>query len=287
MADQKVIMIVVVIIIFLIGGLGVWYMTKDDTSDPPTSDTNPQDDTSSTSNTNPQTSTSSTSNTNPQASTSSTSDDNKEISGCPNMKVLKGSKCISIVPTCTDPNGSCMVLRSDQNNGRVDAPYTFDHPSGVTLALQTDGNLVIYSSRDTSATNAIDSTGTNQAKSMYMQPDGNLVLYTSDNTPLWASNSQGSNSPYFLFMSADGTLYITDKDNKTVTDITLKGHSPIDTITGEYDNGKCYITINQKCRAYPSMNHVGRFDDSTAGGPKDTSDSICKTRVESWKKGCN
>ena len=66
-----------------------------------------------------------------------------------------------------------------------------------------------------------------------------------------------------------------------------KGGAPSDTITGEYSDGKCYITINQKCKTYPSMDNAGRFDDSTAGGPKDTSDSICKARVESWKKDCN
>ena len=68
---------------------------------------------------------------------------------------------------------------------------------------------------------------------------------------------------------------------------TLTARSPTDTITGKYYNGTCYISINQKCKTYPQMDNMGRFDDSTAGGPKDTSESMCKARVESWKKGCN
>lgn len=67
---------------------------------------------------------------------------------------------------------------------------------------------------------------------------------------------------------------------------TLTARSPSDTITGKFYNGTCYISINQVCKKHPEMSNIGRFDDSTKGGPSTSSDALCAARVSSWKKDC-
>lgn len=66
-------------------------------------------------------------------------------------------------------------------------------PNGkVDLVLQTDGNLVLYRTRDG---NPIWATNTNgrHVRECVMQQDGNLVLYDHAGQPLWSSNTYGKN----------------------------------------------------------------------------------------------
>jgi hypothetical protein len=78
------------------------------------------------------------------------------------------------------------------------------------LALQNDGNLVIY---DGTPAQAIWATGTwnlpadRRPTHADMQTDGNLVLYNDANQPAWASGSFGSSNPY-LELQDDGNLVV-------------------------------------------------------------------------------
>ena len=62
-----------------------------------------------------------------------------------------------------------------------------------TLVMQTDGNLVIYTSGGKPVW-ASNTAGTGSRNSLVMQDDGNLVVYTSSGKPVWASNTAGSGS---------------------------------------------------------------------------------------------
>jgi hypothetical protein len=78
------------------------------------------------------------------------------------------------------------------------------------LALQNDGNLVIY---DGTPAQAIWATGTwnlpadRRPTHADMQTDGNLVLYNDANQPAWACGSFGSSNPY-LELQDDGNLVV-------------------------------------------------------------------------------
>ena len=65
-------------------------------------------------------------------------------------------------------------------------------PSGqYTLVMQTDGNLVIYTSGGKPVW-ASNTNGTGNNNTLVMQTDGNLVIYTSGGKPVWASNTAGT-----------------------------------------------------------------------------------------------
>ena len=58
------------------------------------------------------------------------------------------------------------------------------------LAMQADGNLVIY---DRALAKALWSTNTNGHRGAFLavQEDGNVVIYAPDRKPLWATATQG------------------------------------------------------------------------------------------------
>lgn len=77
--------------------------------------------------------------------------------------------------------------------------YTHNTTLGTTrLAMQTDGNLVLYQ-----GSAALKNTATNGrgAARVIMQDDGNLVVYSSSGSPLWArsygSGNTGAGSTFF------------------------------------------------------------------------------------------
>ena len=76
------------------------------------------------------------------------------------------------------------------------------------LAMQTDGNLVMYCHRSGSpaATWATTSTWGHNVNGAFAQPDGNFVVYNSDWTPLWATSSSSYGA--FLKVQDDGNLVV-------------------------------------------------------------------------------
>lgn len=80
------------------------------------------------------------------------------------------------------------------------------------LYLQGDGNLVL---RDWATRDSLWSTGTQgtSASKLVLQNDGNLVLYTSDNSSVWASNTVGSGAT-ILVLHDDGTLAMYQSNDR-------------------------------------------------------------------------
>jgi hypothetical protein len=64
--------------------------------------------------------------------------------------------------------------------------HTYPNP-GARAVMQTDGNLVVYSA----ANQALFQSGTYNNPGAYLdvQDDGNVVIYASDGHPLWATNT--------------------------------------------------------------------------------------------------
>ena len=80
-------------------------------------------------------------------------------------------------------------------------------PSGAFfLALQGDGNLVVYKQGDNKALWAAGTRDKGGTK-LIMQADGNLVLYTAANNPIWASNTGGKGQS-FARMQDDGNFVV-------------------------------------------------------------------------------
>ena len=89
------------------------------------------------------------------------------------------------------------------------------------LVMQSDGNLVVY----TSANVALWGAGTNgqPANEAVMQTDGNLVLYTPNGVPVWASNTAGNECAQ-LRLENDGNLVIRGLDGAVLWQSGSGGH---------------------------------------------------------------
>jgi hypothetical protein len=76
--------------------------------------------------------------------------------------------------------------------------------NGYRLTMQTDGNLVAYTSRNA----VVWASGTNHRTPRYviMQNDGNLVIYFTSGRP-WATGTNGNTYSYFR-MQDDGNLVV-------------------------------------------------------------------------------
>lgn len=75
-----------------------------------------------------------------------------------------------------------------------------------TLAMQTDGNLVIYGNGCVLWASGTAGTGTNNDLSM--QGDGNLVMYTSAGKAVWSNGTPGTGNGNSVNMQDDGNLVV-------------------------------------------------------------------------------
>lgn len=82
------------------------------------------------------------------------------------------------------------------------------------LAMQTDGNLVIYGNGCVLWASGTAGSGSNDDLSM--QGDGNLVIYTAAGKAVWASGTTGSGTANYLNMQADGNLVVYTSTAKPV-----------------------------------------------------------------------
>mmetsp|Transcript_13856 Transcript_13856/g.12562 ORF Transcript_13856/g.12562 Transcript_13856/m.12562 type:complete len:120 (-) Transcript_13856:128-487(-) len=83
--------------------------------------------------------------------------------------------------------------------------------------IQSDGNFVLYTSKDFVPSNAAWSTKTNGKGTgpykITVQDDGNLVIYDV-NSPIWASDTyHKGTSPYRLIIQNDRNLVLYDSGN--------------------------------------------------------------------------
>ena len=83
--------------------------------------------------------------------------------------------------------------------------------SRYSLALQSDGNLVVYrhgpSGRGTPTVLWQTGTGGSPGADLWLQSDGNLVLYSRAHLPLWQSHTAGHPGDR-LAVQADGNVVI-------------------------------------------------------------------------------
>jgi len=101
----------------------------------------------------------------------------------------------------TTLKASGITLYAGQNMTSSDGRFT--------LAMQTDGNLVLYG--PSGAMWSTSTTGGSDRR-MVMQCDGNLVVYNSANQGLWSSNTAG-NPGAWLALQNDGNLVIYSSSN--------------------------------------------------------------------------
>ncbi|MGW3174561.1 hypothetical protein [Streptomyces sp. NPDC001153] len=83
--------------------------------------------------------------------------------------------------------------------------------ANITLTMGSDGNLVAYlkTNGTSSSGPAIWSTGTSghSGAYAYMQSDGNLVVYSSTGSALWSTHTNGHSGAYFLVQD-DGNMVV-------------------------------------------------------------------------------
>lgn len=95
-------------------------------------------------------------------------------------------------------------------------------PNGsYTLIMQGDGNLVAYRSNALGNPNAaVWQSGTSGIQNLRLavQEDGNLVLYDNHNSAIWNAGSAGQKGRYFLVIQDDGNVVIyrgaSPRDNR-------------------------------------------------------------------------
>ncbi|HEY5500162.1 MAG TPA: hypothetical protein VIK20_07255 [Bacteroidales bacterium] len=105
------------------------------------------------------------------------------------------------VPAPVPPSG-CGTISAGYGLGVGQQFYSCD--GRFLLALQSDGNLVLYQGGSTALWSS--STG-NSAFGLYMQADGNLVIFSQQGVALWSSNTYG-NPGSFLAIQNDGNMVI-------------------------------------------------------------------------------
>jgi hypothetical protein len=132
-------------------------------------------------------------------------------------------------PTPTPRPGGSNTLRAP---GWLEAGHNLISQSGaVRLEMQTlDGNLVLY--HDTSMGARVvwaSNTSSHPGAHLAMQPDGNLVLYTADAKSLWSSSLQSGATMAVLENTCD--LVLTDDAGTVIwallgTDCDAEGVPP-------------------------------------------------------------
>ncbi|KAM0953376.1 putative bulb-type lectin domain-containing protein [Dioscorea sansibarensis] len=90
--------------------------------------------------------------------------------------------------------------------------------ASYTFIMQTDCNLVLYDNGRALWASGTNGRGTNCR--VTLQSDGNLVIYTSNNKAVWASNTNVGQNHYVLILQKDrnvviygGALWATNTNN--------------------------------------------------------------------------
>jgi hypothetical protein len=139
--------------------------------------------------------------------TVSVQDDGNLVVYAPGAKPVWASGTVFPLPPPA-PSG-CGEIHPGQG---LTAGDTYSSCGGqYTLAMQTDGNLVLYHN----GKGAIWATMTNgrSGYNMWMQGDGNFVLYDTKSAPLWNSTTEG-HAGAFLAVQGDGNLVVYTAANK-------------------------------------------------------------------------
>jgi hypothetical protein len=126
---------------------------------------------------------------------------------------------LNVNDSTTATNTINTSLVSGQSINRDD--YLLSPDSQSALALQRDGNLVLYSNfKNIWNTGPLGSA----ASRLTLQSDGNLVLYNSSSQALWNTQTQG-NAGAHLEMQTDGNLVLYSSTNSVLW-ATYTSHIP-------------------------------------------------------------
>jgi hypothetical protein len=138
-----------------------------------------------------------------------------------NVVIYDGGKALwnsgTVVPGAPAKATACGLLKPGQGLEVGESHSSCD--SRFTLAMQSDGNLVLYEGKKPlweTATNGKAGFG------VYMQGDGNLVLYSTHSQPLWSSGTSG-HSGSFAAIQTDGNFVVYD-GSKALWNSGTEGH---------------------------------------------------------------
>ena len=120
---------------------------------------------------------------------------------------------------------------------------------GAYVTMQSDGNLVIYSRKAIWSTNTPGNSGATKV----FQNDGNLVIYSKDGKPLWASNT-GGNPGATCRLQDDGNLVITSSDGRILWSSGTGGNNGATDVMQDDGN-------------YVIYDHRALWSSGTAGNP--------------------
>jgi hypothetical protein len=136
-------------------------------------------------------------------------DDGNAVIYAPGSKAIWATN--TVVPAEPPAPSGCGTIHPGQG---LSAGQSYSSCSGVySLAMQTDGNLVLYHN----GKGALWSTGTNgkDGYNAIMQGDGNFVLYDTKNQPLWNSKTNG-HAGASLAIQDDGNAVVYAPGSKAV-----------------------------------------------------------------------
>jgi lysozyme len=136
-------------------------------------------------------------------------DDGNAVLYAPGSKAIWATN--TVVPAEPPAPSGCGTIHPGQG---LSAGQSYSSCSGVySLAMQTDGNLVLYHN----GKGALWSTGTNgkDGYNAIMQGDGNFVLYDTKNQPLWNSKTNG-HAGASLAIQDDGNAVVYAPGSKAV-----------------------------------------------------------------------
>jgi subtilase family serine protease len=119
--------------------------------------------------------------------------------GSPNVSVLYSSICVRTSPIGGGVINESTVLQATQ--------IVYSPSRNHELAMQSDGNLVLY---NTTNGMAVWSSGTygNPGAYAVVQSDGNFVVYSAGGKALWASSTDGTSVRQFVAVQDDGNMVI-------------------------------------------------------------------------------
>ncbi len=119
--------------------------------------------------------------------------------GTPNVSALHSAICVPTSPIYGGEVTEGTTLRPSQ--------IVYSASGSHRLAMQDDGNLVLYNTTNGAA---VWNSGTNGNAGAYavFQTDGNFVIYSVSGKPLWFSSTNGATFGHRLSVQDDGNMVI-------------------------------------------------------------------------------
>ncbi|MFP3653618.1 protease pro-enzyme activation domain-containing protein [Burkholderia sp. SIMBA_052] len=119
--------------------------------------------------------------------------------GTPNVSALHSAICVPTSPIYGGEVTEGTTLRPSQ--------IVYSASGSHRLAMQDDGNLVLYNTANGAA---VWNSGTNGNAGAYavFQTDGNFVIYSVSGKPLWFSSTNGATFGHRLSVQDDGNMVI-------------------------------------------------------------------------------